>query len=191
MAHRRRRPADTPDIVCLRLRRPRVNMPDMVRSVTDLCRCTWRPPSPSTGKAFDGHSSHGSPTPDRQPSRKRGTRGTPRREFAFCNANGRADPKRDFQHGPDDHGPGNSMIAEMPQNRLGEPGTGWTTCRGVSWSTPTCEAPARSTIPAPQHEIELHLTGTWNETCVDQRKKFSEDSEPIRSVSMRPPGSRW
>ncbi|MCH7630528.1 MAG: copper resistance system multicopper oxidase [Proteobacteria bacterium] len=28
------------------------------------------------------------------------------------------------KHGPDKHGPGNSMIAEMPRNRLGDPGVG-------------------------------------------------------------------
>src|SRR5678809_1690807 len=28
------------------------------------------------------------------------------------------------KHGPDDHGPGNQMVAEYSQNRLGEPGRG-------------------------------------------------------------------
>jgi FtsP/CotA-like multicopper oxidase with cupredoxin domain len=86
------------------------------------------------------------------------------------------------RHGPDHHGPGNAMIAEMPQNRLGEPGTG---LEGMPWRVLVYTDLRRVTPdPAfrqPQHEIELHLTGNMERNMWSiNGKKYSEDPEPIR-----------
>ena len=85
------------------------------------------------------------------------------------------------KHGPDKHGPGNSMIAEMPRNRLGDPGVGLenTGTRVLVYND------LRSVTPgydkrAPEREIELHLTGNMERYMWSfDGKKFSEAKGPI------------
>ena len=86
-----------------------------------------------------------------------------------------------FRHGPDHHGPGNQMVAERAQNRLGEPGTG---LEGMPWRvlvyTDLKRVSADPKYQAPQHEVELHLTGHMERNIWSiNGKKYSEDPEPI------------
>ncbi len=84
-------------------------------------------------------------------------------------------------HGPDHHGPGNSMVAMVAKSRLHEPGLGLE-------STPDRRvllyADLRSLEPGydrrkPGREIELHLTGNMERFMWSfDGKKFSE-AEPI------------
>ncbi|MBI3344035.1 MAG: copper resistance system multicopper oxidase [Gammaproteobacteria bacterium] len=85
------------------------------------------------------------------------------------------------KHGPDTHGPGNSMIAETPRSRLHEPGSGLenTGTRVLVYTD------LRSVKPmydkrAPGREIELHLTGNMERYMWSfDGKKYSEAKEPI------------
>jgi CopA family copper-resistance protein len=85
------------------------------------------------------------------------------------------------KHGPDDHGPGNQMVAEYSQNRMGEPGRGLENSdRRVLRYTDL-----KSLVPypdqrEPEREIELHLTGQMNRYMWSfDGKKYSEAKEPI------------
>ena len=85
-------------------------------------------------------------------------------------------------HGPDDHGPGNQMVAEYSKNRMGEPGRGLEDSdRRVLLYTDL-----RSLVPypdqrEPEREIELHLTGHMNRYMWSfDGKTYSEAKEPIR-----------
>lgn len=84
-------------------------------------------------------------------------------------------------HGPDHHGAGNSMVAMMPRDRLGEPGDG---LENVGHRV-LVYADLRSLDPwpdrrAPQREIELHLTGNMERYMWSfDGKKFSEVNGPI------------
>ena len=64
------------------------------------------------------------------------------------------------KHGPDTHGPGNTMPAMVQRNRLGEPGTGLenVTHRVLVYNDLKSLEASRDTR-APQREIELHITG--------------------------------
>ncbi|MCL5669199.1 MAG: copper resistance system multicopper oxidase [Gammaproteobacteria bacterium] len=85
------------------------------------------------------------------------------------------------KHGPDTHGPGNSMIAETSRSRLHEPGSGLenTGTRVLVYTD------LRSVQPmydkrAPGREIELHLTGNMERYMWSfDGKKYSEAREPI------------
>jgi CopA family copper-resistance protein len=86
------------------------------------------------------------------------------------------------KHGPDDHGPGNQMVAEYSQNRMGEPGRGLENSdRRVLRYTDL-----KSLVPypdqrEPEREIELHLTGNMNRYMWSfDGKKYSEAKDPIR-----------
>jgi len=86
------------------------------------------------------------------------------------------------KHSSDDHGPGNQMVAEYSQNRLGEPGRGLEDSgRRVLLYTDL-----KSLVPYPDQrdpdrEIELHLTGHMNRYIWSfDGKKYSEAKEPIR-----------
>lgn len=85
-------------------------------------------------------------------------------------------------HGPDKHGPGNSVVAMAPKNRLGEPGIG---LNGMPWRVlvyndlaslePGCDR------RPPEREIEIHATGNMERyMCSFDGKKYSENMEPIR-----------
>lgn len=85
-------------------------------------------------------------------------------------------------HGPDTHGPGNSSIAESPQNRLGEPGIG---LDGMPWRVLVYTdlqslQPGNDRRP-PEREIEIHATGNMNRYMWSfDGKTYSEAKEPIR-----------
>ena len=85
-------------------------------------------------------------------------------------------------HGPDKHGPGNSVVAMAPQNRLGEPGTG---LEGMPWRVLVYNdlqslAPGYDRRP-PEREIEIHATGNMERYMWSfDGKKYSEAKEPIR-----------
>ena len=90
-----------------------------------------------------------------------------------------ADP---VKHGPDDHGPGNQMVAEYSKNRMGEPGRGLES----SGRRALVYTDLKSLTPypdqrEPEREIELHLTGQMNRYMWSfDGKKYSEAREPIR-----------
>jgi CopA family copper-resistance protein len=85
------------------------------------------------------------------------------------------------KHGPDDHGPGNQMVAEYSQNRMGEPGRGLEhSGRRVLLYTDLKSLMPYPDQREPEREIELHLTGNmiryiWS---IDG-KKYSEAPDPI------------
>ena len=85
------------------------------------------------------------------------------------------------RHGPDKHGPGNTMVAEMPRNRLGDPGVGLenTGTRVLVYNDLRSIAPGYDKR-APEREIELHLTGNMERYMWSfDGKKFSEAKGPI------------
>ena len=85
-------------------------------------------------------------------------------------------------HGPDKHGPGNSVVAMAPKNRLGEPGTG---LDGMPWRV-LVYTDLQSLEPGydrrpPEREIEIHATGNMQRYMWSfDGKKYSENMEPIR-----------
>lgn len=84
-------------------------------------------------------------------------------------------------HGPDHHGPGNSMVAMRPASRLNEPGTGLDgTERRVLVYTDLRRLAADNDPREPERDIELHLTGNMERYMWSiDGKKYSEASEPI------------
>ena len=86
-----------------------------------------------------------------------------------------------FVHGPDDHGPGNAMIATMPTNRLSEPGIGLeTTDRRVLVYTDLRNSKPGYDLRKPFREIELHLTGNMQRFIWSFDGKKHSEAEPIR-----------
>lgn len=85
-------------------------------------------------------------------------------------------------HGPDKHGPGNSVVAMAPKNRLGEPGTG---LDGMPWRVLVYNdlqslEPQYDRRP-PEREIELHATGNMQRYMWSfDGKEYTKDMEPIR-----------
>ena len=84
------------------------------------------------------------------------------------------------RHGPDSHGPGNTSVAEVQRNRLGEPGTG---LQGVGHRV-LLYTDLRALEPYTQQptdrEIELHLTGNMERYMWSfDGRKFSEVTGPI------------
>ncbi|HET9064299.1 MAG TPA: copper resistance system multicopper oxidase [Gemmatimonadales bacterium] len=84
-------------------------------------------------------------------------------------------------HGPDHHGPGNSMVAEIATSRLDDPGVG---LGEDGWRVLTY-AQLRSLEPFhdtrnPEREIELHLTGNMERYMWSfDGLKFSQSPTPI------------
>ena len=86
-----------------------------------------------------------------------------------------------MMHGPDDHGPGNEMIAMMPTNRLSEPGIGLeTTDRRVLVYTDLRNSKPGYDLRKPIREIELHLTGNMQRFIWSFDGKKHSEAEPIR-----------
>ncbi|MGH8471278.1 MAG: multicopper oxidase domain-containing protein, partial [Gammaproteobacteria bacterium] len=86
-----------------------------------------------------------------------------------------------MMHGPDDHGPGNEMIAMMPANRLSEPGIGLeTTDRRVLVYTDLRNSKPGYDLRKPIREIELHLTGNMQRFIWSFDGKKHSEAEPIR-----------
>jgi FtsP/CotA-like multicopper oxidase with cupredoxin domain len=86
------------------------------------------------------------------------------------------------KHGPDDHGPGNQMVAEYSKNRMGEPGRGLESAdrRVLLYADLKSLAPYPDQRE-PEREIELHLTGHMNRYMWSfDGKVYSEATEPIR-----------
>jgi CopA family copper-resistance protein len=86
-----------------------------------------------------------------------------------------------IKHGPDTHGPGNSMVAMWGVSRLDEPGTGLEGSgrRVLVYADLRRRAPAEDRRP-PAREIELHLTGNMERYMWSiDGKKYSEAPEPI------------
>jgi len=85
------------------------------------------------------------------------------------------------KHGPDDHGPGNSVVPAMLRSRLDEPGAGLEDSQHKVLVYTDLE----STSPQPDQrepdrEIELHLTGNMERYIWSfDGKKYSEASTPI------------
>ena len=84
------------------------------------------------------------------------------------------------RHGPDSHGPGNTDVAAVQRNRLGEPGTG---LQGVGHRV-LLYTDLRALTPynqrSPDREIELHLTGNMERYMWSfDGQKFSEVTGPI------------
>ena len=84
-------------------------------------------------------------------------------------------------HGPDKHGPGNSVVAMAPQNRLGDPGTG---LEGMPWRVLVYNdlqsLVANYDRRPPEREIELHATGNMERYMWSfDGKKYSEAKAPI------------
>ncbi len=86
------------------------------------------------------------------------------------------------KHGPDHHGPGNQMVAEYSQNRMGEPGRGLEDSeRRVLLYTDLKSLEPYPDQREPEREIELHLTGHMQRYMWSfDGKKYSEAKEPIR-----------
>lgn len=85
-------------------------------------------------------------------------------------------------HGPDTHGPGNSMVAMVSRSRLHEPGTGLenTGTRVLVYTDVRSLTPGYDQRKA-EREIELHLTGSMDRYMWSfDGKKYSEAKEPIR-----------
>jgi CopA family copper-resistance protein len=85
------------------------------------------------------------------------------------------------KHGPDDHGPGNQMVADYSQNRMGEPGRGLEDSeRRVMLYTDLKSLAPYPDQREPEREIELHLTGNMQRYMWSfDGKKYSEAKEPI------------
>jgi len=130
---------------------------------------------PSDNDPHRGHMQHGSGTPPVQdrhemPAMDAGDQGRSRIPGA-----------EPVKHGPDHHGPGNQMVAEYSQNRMGEPGRGLENSgRRVLLYTDLKSLAPYPDQREPEREIELHLTGSmirymWS---IDG-KKYSEAPDPI------------
>jgi len=90
-------------------------------------------------------------------------------------------PSQPAMHGPDTHGPGNSMVVKWLVSRLDEPGIGL----GGSGRRVLVYTDLRRRMPAedrrpPGREIELHLTGNMERYMWSiDGKKYSEAPAPI------------
>jgi len=86
------------------------------------------------------------------------------------------------KHGPDTHGPGNTTVAMVQRNRLGEPGTGLeNVAHRVLVYTDLKSLEPNPDYRPPTHEIELHLTGNMEAFIWGfDGKKFSEMPAPIQ-----------
>ncbi len=85
------------------------------------------------------------------------------------------------RHGPDDHGPGNTTVATVQRNRLGEPGTGLVNVgHRVLVYTDLRRLVSDFDFRPPERDLELHLTGNMERYMWSfDGKKFSEVKAPI------------
>jgi CopA family copper-resistance protein len=95
-----------------------------------------------------------------------------------------------MMHGPDHHGPGNSMIAMMPKSRLNDPGTGLGDDeRRVLLYTDLRRLTPDENHAEPEGSIELHLTGNMERQIWGfDGKKFSEPASLSRCRTAAGPG---
>lgn len=131
---------------------------------------------PANGMAMDGMrgmSSGGSPTSKLSPHTMQGMKvdGSDQvQEWA-----------RPVAHGPDNHGPGNTRVAEVSRGRLDEPGIGLEDAgHRVLVYTDLRRLVAGEDQREPDREIEMHLTGNMERYIWGfDGKKYSEAPEPI------------
>ena len=95
-----------------------------------------------------------------------------------------SDPKMSMapaKHGPDHHGKGNAMVAEIPRSRLSEPGNGLEdNGRRVLVYSDLRSLATLEDQRAPERDVELHLTGVMDRYMWSfDGKKFSEVDGPI------------
>jgi len=86
------------------------------------------------------------------------------------------------QHGPDDHGAGNQMIAESSRNMMHEPGRGLEGSPGrvLLYTDLKSQAPYPDQRE-PEREIELHVTGNMDRYMWSfDGRTYSEARDPIR-----------
>jgi CopA family copper-resistance protein len=84
------------------------------------------------------------------------------------------------RHGPDHHGPGNTTVATVERNRLGEPGTGLEDVGHRVLVYTDLVAARPYDLRPPERELELHLTGNMDRYMWSfDGKKFSEVKSPI------------
>ena len=83
-------------------------------------------------------------------------------------------------HGPDMHGPGNSMVAEVQRNRLGEPGTGLEAVphRVLVYNDLKALEPNRDARSF-EREIEMHLTGNMEAFIWGMDGKRYSEAQPV------------
>jgi len=84
-------------------------------------------------------------------------------------------------HGPNSHGPGNSMVPMMVSNRLDEPGSGFENAAGKVLTYTDLESiKPQSEQREPEREIELHLTGNMERYMWSfDGKTYAEAMTPI------------
>jgi len=85
------------------------------------------------------------------------------------------------RHGPDGHGVGNTTVAQVQRDRLGEPGAGLEDVgHRVLVYKDLRSATARRGAKPPDRDVELHLTGNMERYMWSfDGKKFSEVTGPI------------
>lgn len=88
---------------------------------------------------------------------------------------------RPVPHGPDTHGPGNTMVPEVTRGRLDEPGIGLDDAQHrVLVYTDLRRLEVGEDLRKPDREIELHLTGNMERYIWGfDGDKYSESPEPI------------
>jgi CopA family copper-resistance protein len=97
---------------------------------------------------------------------------------------GNEEAAKTYRHSPDTHGPGNTTVAMVSQNRLHEPGSG---LEDAAWKVlvyTDLKSPAPGVdLRPPRREIELHLTGNMERYMWSfDGEQFSAGTEPIRLV---------
>ena len=131
---------------------------------------------PSDNAPTMEHMQHGSGTPPMQGMHEKPAKhaDNPRRSVI--------PGEEPVKHGSDDHGPGNQMVAEYSQNRLGEVGRGLEDSeRRVLLYTDLKSVAPYPDQREPEREIELHLTGHMNRYIWSfDGKKYSEAKDPVR-----------
>ena len=85
------------------------------------------------------------------------------------------------RHGPGTHGPGNTSVAEVQRDRLGEPGAGLEGVghRVLAYKQLRALEPNRDPRP-PEREIEMHLTGNMEAFIWGMDGKRFSEAEPVR-----------
>ncbi|MCG3773529.1 MAG: Copper resistance protein A [Nitrospira sp.] len=145
-------------------------MPDM-KSSGDIQKV-----KPSDESSSTEHIQHGSGTPPVKDMQEMPAKG------AGVQGRSKIPGAEPVKHSPDDHGPGNQMVAEYSRNRLGQPGRGLEDSdRRVLLYTDLKSLAPYPDQREPEREIELHLTGHMNRYMWSfDGKKYSEAKEPIR-----------
>lgn len=89
--------------------------------------------------------------------------------------------KPPVMHGPDNHGPGNSLVAMSSRSRLDEPGAGLEkSLHRVLVYTDLESVSPQPDQRDPEREVELHITGNMERYMWSfDGKKYSEASAPI------------